>query len=160
MMRGQSERQGINRPLLRKFDQRLNALIQAIYPDSRKRPGFARLAAEIREATGGTISATYLWELSTGKKRNVTLDQLDILAEFFGVPPEYFLNEEVSERVNAQLSLLSALRDTRVRNLALRSEGLSPSTLDAFLIMINEARKVQNLSDVSDAERDSEGAGE
>ncbi|MGP3973961.1 hypothetical protein ACTWQF_07895 [Streptomyces sp. 8N114] len=158
MMRGQSERHGGNRPLLRKFDQRLNALIQAIYPDPRKRPGFARLAAEIREATGGTISATYLWELSTGKKRNVTLDQLDILAEFFGVPPEYFLNEEVSERVNAQLSLLSALRDTRVRNLALRSEGLSPSTLDAFLIMINEARKVQNLSDVSDAEGDSEGA--
>ncbi|WP_326686097.1 MULTISPECIES: hypothetical protein [unclassified Streptomyces] len=156
-MRGQSEHRGAHRSLLRKFDQRLNALIEAIYPDPRKRPGFARLAAEIREATGGTISATYLWELSTGKKRNVTLEQLDILAEFFGVPPEYFLNEEASNRVNSQLPLLSALRDTRIRNLALRSEGLSPSTLDAFLVMINEARKVQNLSDTSDVEFDNEG---
>ncbi|MFI9240565.1 hypothetical protein [Streptomyces cinnamoneus] len=140
-------RQG-DRPLLRKFDQRLNELIAAIYPDERKRPGYARLAKEIRETTGGTISGTYLWELATGKKRNVTLEQLDVLAEFFGVPPEYFLSEEVAERVNAQLALAIALRDTRVRNLALRADGLSAATLDALLAMVNEARKVQNLSSV------------
>ncbi|GFM95222.1 helix-turn-helix domain-containing protein [Streptomyces fulvorobeus] len=152
MRSGEPERHGAGRPLLQKFDQRLNELIQAIYPDPRKRPGFSRLAKEIREATGGTISATYLWELSTGKKRNVTLEQLDVLAEFFGVPPEYFLNDEASERVRHQLALVSALRDIKIRNLALRSEGLSPSTLDAFLAMINEARKVQNLPRISDLE--------
>ena len=158
MRRGASERHGVDRPLLQKFDQRLNELIQAAYPDRRKRPGFARLAMEIREATGGAISATYLWELSTGKKRNVTLEQLDVLAEFFGVPPGYFLNDEVSERVKAQLALLSALRDVKIRNLALRSEGLSPSTLDAFLAMVNEARKMQNLSEISDDESEGTGA--
>ncbi|MEU1308120.1 hypothetical protein ABZ419_04370 [Streptomyces cinnamoneus] len=140
-------RQG-DRPLLRAFDQRLNELIAAIYPDERKRPGYARLAKEIRETTGGSISGTYLWELATGKKRNVTLEQLDVLAEFFGVPPEYFLSEEVAERVNAQLALAIALRDTRVRNLALRADGLSAATLDALLTMVDEARKVQNLSTV------------
>nr|CAG34040.1 putative regulator component [Streptomyces ribosidificus]CAG34721.1 RacA protein [Streptomyces ribosidificus] len=138
------------RPLLRKFDQRLNELIAALYPDERKRPGYARLAKEIRETTGGAISGTYLWELATGKKRNVTLEQLDVLAEFFGVPPEYFLNEETADRVNAQLKLATALRDARVRNLALRAEGLSAESLDALLIMVNEARKVQNLSSVGD----------
>ncbi|MGP4002857.1 hypothetical protein [Streptomyces sp. 8N706] len=140
------------RPLVRKFDQRLNALITAHYPDDRKRPGYSRLAKEIRGATGGAISGTYLWELATGKKRNVSLEQLDVLAEFFGVPPEYFLNEEVAERVNSQLKLASALRDVRVRNLALRADGLSPATLDALLTMVNEARKVQNLSRVDDDE--------
>ncbi|WP_217225420.1 helix-turn-helix domain-containing protein [Streptomyces anulatus] len=152
MRNGEPERHGVGRPLLQKFDQGLNELIHAIYPDPRKRPGFARLAKEIREATGGAISPTYLWELSTGKKRNVTLEQLDILAEFFGVPPEYFLNDEVSERVRRQLTLVSALRDIKIRNLALRSEGLSPSTLDGFLAMVNEARKVQNLPQIDDLE--------
>ncbi|GAA4933023.1 hypothetical protein ACFPM3_04235 [Streptomyces coeruleoprunus] len=138
------------RPLLRKFDQRLGELIAALYPDERKRPGYARLAKEIRETTGGAISGTYLWELATGKKRNVTLEQLDVLAEFFGVPPEYFLNEETAERVNSQLKLATALRDARVRNLALRAEGLSAESLDALLIMVNEARRVQNLASVDD----------
>ncbi|MFD7162486.1 hypothetical protein [Streptomyces violascens] len=138
------------RPLLRRLDQRLNELIAALYPDERKRPGYAKLAAEIRQTTGGAISGTYLWELATGKKRNVTLEQLDVLAEFFGVPPEYFLNEEVADRVNAQLKLATALRDARVRNLALRADGLSTESLDALLAMVSEARKLQQLSPVVD----------
>lgn len=138
------------RPILRKFDQRLKELIAALYPDERKRPGYARLAKEIRETSGGAISGTYLWELATGKKRNVTLEQLDVLAQFFGVPPEYFLNEETAERVNSQLKLATALRDARVRNLALRAVGLSAESLDALLVMVNEARKVQNLASVDD----------
>ncbi|MGC0420169.1 hypothetical protein [Embleya sp. AB8] len=138
------------RPLPRTFDQRLTELITTLYPDKRKRPGYARLAKEISESTGGAISGTYLWELATGRKRNVTLEQLDVLAEFFGVPPAYFLDDGVVERVNAQLALAIALRDTRVRNLALRTEGLSPATLDALLTMVNEARKAQNLSPVED----------
>lgn len=141
-----------DRPLVRKFDQRLNELIAALHPDERRRPGYARLAKEIRETTGGTISGTYLWELATGKKRNVTLEQLDVLAEYFGVPPEYFISEEVAQRVSSQLKLAAALRDARVRNLALRAQGLSPAALDALLAMVNEVRKVQNLSSVEDDE--------
>lgn len=141
------------RPLLRKFDQRLNELIAALYPDERKRPGYARLAKEIRETTGGTISGTYLWELATAQKCNVTLELLDVLAEFFGVPAEYFLNEDTADRVNAQLRLAVALRDARVRNLALRAEGLSAESLDALLIMVDAARKVQNLASVEDEEQ-------
>lgn len=141
------------RPLLNKLDERLNALIVAIYPDEGKRPGYARIAQDIRERTGGSISSTYLWELATGKKRNVTLEQLDVLAEYFGVPPEYFLNDQVAEQVSEQLALASALRDVKVRALALRAEGLSPASLDALLTMVNEARRVQKLTDVDDQGR-------
>lgn len=140
------------RPLPGKFDQRLNDLIRAIYPDERKRPGYTRLAKEISDATGGAISGTYLWELATGKKHNVTLEQLDVLARFFGVPPDYFFNEETSERVRAQLALASALRDAKIRSLALRAEGLSPANLDALLTIVNEARKVQNLPEIDSCE--------
>ncbi|HKN57046.1 MAG TPA: hypothetical protein VJX66_31450, partial [Amycolatopsis sp.] len=99
---------------VRRIDLRLNDLISAIYPDPRTRPGFAKLAKEIQSSTGGSISGTYLWELSTGRKWNVTLEQLDVLAEFFGVPPEYFLNDQVADRVHSQLRLAMALRDTQV----------------------------------------------
>ncbi|MEU3501958.1 hypothetical protein ABZ726_14710 [Streptomyces hundungensis] len=136
------------RPLLRKFDQRLTELIHAFYPNEQQRPGYARLAREISAATGGSISGTYLWELASGKKRNITLEQLDVLAQFFGVPPEYFLNEEVSQRVKAQLALATALRDTKVRNLAMRASGLSPAALDSLLTIVNETRKVQNLPEI------------
>lgn len=144
------ERQG-DWPQAGRIDKRLNELIRALYPDERTRPGYMRLAKEIRESTGGSISGTYLWELAAGKKRNVTVDQLSVLAQFFGVPLEYFLNEEVASRVDAQLRLAAALRDVRVRNLALRAEGLSASSLEALLTMVDEARKLQGLQPVEDA---------
>ncbi|MCX5418139.1 hypothetical protein [Streptomyces sp. NBC_00078] len=145
------------RPLLHNLDERLNGLITALYPAERKRPGYARLARMIRETTGGTISATYLWELATGRKRNVALEQLGVLAEFFGVPLEYFINDEVSRRVDAQLALAVALRDTRVRSLALRAEGLSPASLDALLAIVNEARRVEKLDRVGEEDHDPDG---
>ncbi|WP_445518065.1 hypothetical protein [Streptomyces sp. NEAU-174] len=147
---GGSDAREASRTLLHDLDQRLGGLITALYPDERKRPGYARLARMIRETTGGTISATYLWELTTGRKRNVTLEQLAVLAEFFGVPLDYFFNDDVSRRVDAQLSLAVALRDTRVRSLALRAEGLSPASLDALLTIVNEARRVENLDHVAE----------
>ncbi len=145
------------RPSPRGLDQRLNKLIATLYPDERTRPGYAALSREIRESTGGKISGTYLWELATGKKHNVTLEQLDVLAVFFGVPLEYFLSDPVAERVNSQLALASALRDTRVRNLALRAEGLSAASLDALLTMVSEVRKLQNLPQIDDAAQDTAG---
>ncbi|MEU5051724.1 hypothetical protein [Streptomyces sp. NPDC021096] len=140
-----------DRPLLRTFDQRLSELIAATAtPDGCRRPGYARLAKEIRDTTGRTISGTYLWELATGKKRNVTLEQLDVLAEFFGVPPEYFLDDEAVRGIDDRRRLAVALRDAKVRNLALRADGLSPACLDALIAMVDEARKTQNLSSIDD----------
>lgn len=144
-------------PLLRDFRRRLNELISAAYPDEAARPGYARMAREIRECTGGSISATYLWELATGKKSNVTLEQLGVLSDFFGVPPGYFLNDEVAERVRRQIALAQALRDSKVRSLALRADGLSEESLDALLVMVNQVRRLQNLPDPVEAPEDDQG---
>ncbi|MFI0913736.1 hypothetical protein [Streptomyces abikoensis] len=56
----------------------------------------------------------------------------------------------LAERVGSQLRLATALRDVRVRDLALRTQGLSPAALDAVPAIVDEARKVQNLSSVTD----------
>uniref|UniRef100_UPI003F496840 hypothetical protein n=1 Tax=Nocardia suismassiliense TaxID=2077092 RepID=UPI003F496840 len=134
------------RPLVQKIDQRLTALIEALYPDERTRPGYIRLAQEISETTDGSISGTYLWELATGKKRNLTLEQLDVLAEFFEVPPEFFFNDEVAERVSNQLKLATSLRDAKIRSLVRRAEGLSTTAMDSILTMVNEVRRLQDLA--------------
>ncbi|MFF0223185.1 hypothetical protein [Streptomyces sp. NPDC004629] len=153
-MTDSQRQQPSNRQLAGKISERLTHLIAALYPDERTRPGYARLAKEIRETTGGKLSGTYLWELATGKKHNVTVEQLGVLAEYFGVPPEYFFNEEVADRVNAQLRLATALRDAKVRSLALRAEGLSSETLDALLAMVDEARKLHRLPSVDEPAQD------
>lgn len=125
--------------------RKINHLIATLYPDRRTRPGFAKLAQEILEKTGSSISTTYLWELATGKKRNLTQGTLTTLAAFFGVPSEYFLNDEVAARIDTQLELALALRNQKVRSIALRAEGLSDATLDSILTMLTQARKIERL---------------
>lgn len=124
---------------------KINHLVATLYPDERSRPGFARLAQRIRESTNSPISSTYLWELATGKKHNLTQSVLTTLASFFGVPREYFLDDEVAARVDSQLELALALRNRKVRSIALRAEGLSDVTLDSILTMITQARKIERL---------------
>lgn len=139
------ERGGERRPAGSRLDAKLDHLITTLYPDRQSRPGFAKLAAEIRRQTGEPMSSTYLWELATGRKSNLTQGTLSTLAKFFGVPGEYFLDDEVESKVNAQLDLAIALRNQKVRSIALRADGLSDDTLSAVLAMLSEARKIERL---------------
>ncbi|MCM6775549.1 hypothetical protein NDR87_15265 [Nocardia sp. CDC159] len=122
---------------MRQFDRRLTELIAARYPDPRSRPGYGRLAGEIREATGGAISGTYLWQLATGKKRNPTVEQLDILARFFGVAPEYFLADETPRDTGEESALRQRLAEQDVRAIALRAGSMSPALRRQLLAMMD-----------------------
>lgn len=106
-----------------------------------------QVAKAIEERDGPTISASYLWQLRRGLRDNPTKKHLEALAEFFGVPPSYFFDEDESERVDAELDLLAALRDASVRQVALRASGLSAQTLRAITEMIDRARQIEGLDD-------------
>jgi len=54
-----------------------------------------------------------------------TLQHLEALSGFFGVPTTYLL-DEVARQITEELALLSALRDTTVRSLALHLADLTP----------------------------------
>jgi hypothetical protein len=57
---------------------------------------------------------------------------LQNLAAFFGVDRRYLLDDstEIPDLVEAQLELLKAMREARVKNFAARQlQGLSPETL-------------------------------
>jgi transcriptional regulator with XRE-family HTH domain len=101
----------------------------------------------IRASGGPTISVSYLWQLRKGVKDNPTKKHMEALADFFGVPAAYFFDDAVAERTEAELAMLTALRDAGVRRVALRAVGLSPRSLTAIQAIIESARSVEGLPD-------------
>ncbi|MEU0004303.1 helix-turn-helix domain-containing protein [Streptomyces sp. NPDC006314] len=96
-------------------------------------------------AAGIPISGSYIWLLRKGQRDNPTLRHLEGLAKFFGVPPAYFFDDRVTETVNAELSLLTALRDAKVQRIALRTAGLSEKSLRSITEVIDRVRELEGL---------------
>ena len=106
------------------------------------------VASALQTAGGPTISATYVWQLRKGIRDNPTKHHIEALADFFGVAPSYFFDEEAGQRIDAELDLLVAVRDPSVRALALAADGLSEATLDAVRAIIDNARQLEGLPTV------------
>jgi transcriptional regulator with XRE-family HTH domain len=139
----------------RTLAQKIDHLFATIHPKNRGPYSHEEVARGIREASGPTISASYIWQLRTGQRDNPTMRHLEALASFFGVSPSYFFNDETSERVAAELSLLASMRDNRVRSVALRASGLSAETLETIQGFIERARDLEGLNKGNGDSKDS-----
>lgn len=138
----------------RTLAEKIDRLFQSVHPATGEYT-HEEVAQAIRAAGGPTISATYLWQLRKGIRDNPTKRHLEALSQFFGVQPAYFFDEEVSERIEAELSLLATLRDSSVRRLALRATGLSAESLGTIVEMIERVRELEGLPpSPTDQERD------
>lgn len=114
-------------PLARK----LNLLLDAAEAEGRK-----IAFNDIRDAMAdaGTPLSRARWHyMRNGSGPEVKKpDLLRNLAAFFGVHPDYLLEDqgELPERVEAQMDLLATMRANKVRNFAARQlDGLSAETL-------------------------------
>src|SRR5258708_6000192 len=126
--------------------EKLDHLFHTVRPPRRRSEYSYEEAAEtIREKGGPTISSTYIWQLRTGKRDNPTKSHLEALADFFGVPAAYFLDEKAAHRIGVELDLLAAMRDAGVREIALRSLGLSPQSLGVIREVIENTRRLEGL---------------
>jgi transcriptional regulator with XRE-family HTH domain len=125
--------------------EKINHLFTVVHPPGREYT-HEQVATAIEESGGPTISATYLWQLRTGKRDNPTMRHLEALSGFFGVPPSYFFDEDTAARVDDQLELLVALRDHHVRQLAILANGLSTETLETITTMLERARQLEGLT--------------
>jgi transcriptional regulator with XRE-family HTH domain len=125
---------------------KLDRLFRTVRRRSGEEFSYEEVARSIRRQGGPTISGTYVWQLRTGKRDNPTKGHLEALAAFFGVSPAYFFDDAAAERIESQLDLLAALRDSGVSRIALRSLGLSPQTLEAIAQIIENARKAEGLA--------------
>jgi transcriptional regulator with XRE-family HTH domain len=136
------------KPSRRFSAKKLDHLMRTVHPAGRGPYSYAEVARAIGEG-GGQISATYIWQLRTGVKNNPTVAHLNALADFFGVRPSYFLDDDESERVDAGLALLTTLRDAGARQVAARLPGLSDDSLEALGQMAELLRRREGLSDAA-----------
>ena len=106
--------------------EKLDRLFRQARPADQAEPSYMAVAEAIRGEQGVPISHTYIWQLRTGRRDNPTVAHLTALATYFGVPVAYFLDDEQSRRVDAQLELLRTIRDAGVTQIALRAADVSP----------------------------------
>jgi transcriptional regulator with XRE-family HTH domain len=123
---------------------RLNRLFETVQPPGRGPYSNEEVARAIR-AEGSDISRAYLSYLRNGDRDNPTLQHLEALARFFGVPTAYFFDNDIAAETDAQLEIVAALRDAGVRSVALRVAGLSPKGLHAVTAMIEAVRGLEGL---------------
>jgi hypothetical protein len=86
--------------------------------------------------------------LRTGKRTNPSTEVLRCLARFFAVPVGYLMGDlspSETTRVEEEVRLLVALRDRRVRGIALRAVGLPPEVQDSLTAIITQFRQQMNL---------------
>ena len=121
------------------FAQRLMHLISTVHPPDREPYSYREIAAGIQARGGPAMSAQYINQLARGTrgKGGVKSQYVHTLAQFFGVPDEYFLDDEAASRVDSQVAELAAWRDEEANEIAERVMPLSP----------NARRTVSNLID-------------
>lgn len=127
--------------------EKIEALFRIVRRPNREQFSHEEVARACREATGETFSATYLWQLRTGRRDNPTKRHLEALAQFFDVPVAYFFDDDQGAAIARELELLGALRDAKVRSVALRAVNLSPEGVNTISDMIDVLARRESRTD-------------
>ncbi|APU14329.1 MULTISPECIES: helix-turn-helix domain-containing protein [Actinoalloteichus] len=128
----------------RSLADKLNYLFSKVRVAGQAEYSNEHVAAAIREQ-GVNISQSYIWALRKGRSDNPTKRHLEALASFFGVPPAYFFDDAHAARVDAQLDLITALRDADVRDVALRTMELDDDARRSVARIVAEISQIRGL---------------
>jgi transcriptional regulator with XRE-family HTH domain len=124
---------------------RLDLLFRTVHPAGHGPYTPAEAAAAMNASEGAeTISATYLWQLKTGRRDNPTYKHLIALARFFGVSPTFFFPDSETGRGDVPAEVKLALQDDSIRQIALRAAGLSERSLAVIADMVSNARTLED----------------
>lgn len=126
---------------------RIDRLFQVVRRAGGEQYSHEEVARACRESTGESFSAAYLWQLRTGRRDNPTKRHLEALAAFFQVPPAYFFDDEQGRALAEEVELLGALRNTAVRNLALRAVTLSEEGLGTVTDIVEAIKRRESRRD-------------
>ena len=100
------------RPRPQTVSEKLTRLFEVLHPPGGRELSTREVARRVK-AHGGSISPSYISELKSGKKTNPSLEQVKWLAAAFGVSAGYFTDDEVADRVDAELDRLAELQQAK-----------------------------------------------
>jgi len=123
--------------LQRSFAAKLAHLIATVHPPDRGPYSYREIEAAMKDRDLPPISGAYINQLVKERRDNPAMSVVQALAEFFGVPPGYFFDDQITARIDAQLEELARWRDTEARETAERIMQLGP----------RDRRTVTNLID-------------
>ncbi|MBY0440888.1 MAG: transcriptional regulator [Mycobacteriaceae bacterium] len=126
------------------FAARLNRLFDTVYPPGRGPHTSAEVIAALK-LEGVTMSAPYLSQLRSGNRTNPSVTTMAALANFFRIKPAYFTDDAYYEKLDNELSWLSAMRDERIRRIAMGSVELSEESQEDILQRVEELRRKEEL---------------
>ncbi|MFF8399905.1 helix-turn-helix domain-containing protein [Streptomyces sp. NPDC016172] len=120
------------------FAARLDRLFKTVHPADRGPFNNSEVARKVG------VSPTYIGNLRTGKSVNPTLAQMTKLAEHFGVPVAYFVDDGEGAKARDDIALLGALKDAGARQIALRTiASLPDEAVDAIVPVLEQLKAAQ-----------------
>jgi transcriptional regulator with XRE-family HTH domain len=109
--------------------------LEFLFEEKRKLDGTQYSPTEVLDATVGVLTRVHLWKLRTGKTSNPSIKIVQALADFFGVPPSYFLEENEIKTESTQDNQQEEFQ------VLLRSFGLDKDERKAVLLMVEAIKK-------------------
>lgn len=120
----------------RRFADKLAHLIATVHPAGRGPYSYREIEAGITDHEGA-MTAAFVQQLVAGKQPYPRMHHIEALASFFGVPPAYFFDDEVTRQVDTEISKLLDWRNTEEGQFAQRISVLSSEHRNAVSVMID-----------------------
>lgn len=130
----------MSQPERQTFAAKLAHLISTVHPPDRGPYSYREIEAGIKEEPGA-MTAAYVHQLATGKQPNPRKHYIEALSAFFGVPPNYFFDDEVAAQIDEQIAEVTAWRDDEARHIAERVVELGPRDRSAVNNLIDNLRE-------------------
>lgn len=126
---------------------KLDRLFRVVRPPGQDREyTYKEVAAAIAASGGPPTTANYLYLLRSGRRDNPAKKLLEALARHFHTDVGYFYDTTASsQELDEEMRLIAALRDSSIRQLALRSVDLSPGNLTHIMGIVEQVRALEGL---------------
>ena len=132
-------------PPLRTLADKVNWLISTARPADRGPYSNAEVAALIRKATGEPVTGTTIRKLRNGQAANPQKRLIGAMAQFFGVPPDFFFDDyddDQASLIQEQVEMLAIIRAADITPAKLRVLlGLSPEARQLILDFVTVAAR-------------------
>lgn len=122
--------------------ERLRYLFDTVHAPGRKPYSAAEVARWIN-SNGGSISSVYILKILSGERTDPSPRYLKQLAQFFGVSPAFFWEDDPPALDGAAQHAKIVLRSDRVQKMMLKASQLSEASQDALSDIIDSLLRAE-----------------